>query len=553
MPMTNSEYQVLARKYRPKVLSELIGQDVLVRTLTHAIEQDRIPHAFLLTGIRGVGKTSTARIIAKALNYEGEDGKQPMTANPKDDCKQAKAIEESRHPDVLEMDAASHTGVGDIREIIESVNYAPTMGRYKIYIIDEVHMLSKSAFNALLKTLEEPPEHCKFIFATTEVRKIPVTILSRCMRFDLPRVDTDTLTQHFLSIAEKEGAKLNHQAARLIAVAAEGSVRDGLSLLDQAIGSSGEEEITKTHIEKMLGTSDRTQLFKLIELLLSGQPKEAVEQVHNLYFAGSEPVSVLGDLLSVSHFLSKLKIDAVHHDDAVSENDRELGEAITDKASVAVLARLWQMLLKGYEELRVAPDPLGALEMICIRIAYASDMPPPNDLYKKLKSDAKDSAASAVQAPSPTIASQPAMAKAGSGSKQIDGFGQLVELCEAEGHGFTATYLRQVHLVKFDAAQHYIEFRLGDHTPADIANKLKGLLNQWTSATWTVALSKAQGAEPLEAQLQASEAAFQDAVKRDPLVASILHAFPGSRIVEAHPADEIAQHVEAEPKNCVQS
>lgn len=392
-------YRVLARKYRPQGFDQLIGQDALVRTLKNAIESGRVAHAFILTGIRGTGKTTTARIIAKALNYKGPDGKSAPTTGPTEDCQICQAITEDRHPDVMEMDAASRTGVDDIREILDGVRYAPTSARYKVYIIDEIHMLSKSAFNALLKTLEEPPEHVIFIFATTEIRKVPVTVLSRCQRFDLRRVDAETLADYYKELCGKEEVGFEDEAIKLIARAADGSVRDGLSLLDQAIALSN-GEITTVQLQDMLGLADRNIVLNALEGAISGSCETALEILADLYKKGADPLVVLQDMLDFTHLMTRMKAAPKSGGTyaAIADTTRERLESLSSKLSMPSLGRAWQILLKGLGEVQQSPNPQSAAEMILIRLAYASDLPDPAAILKRLQSSAENNIAGSSEA-----------------------------------------------------------------------------------------------------------------------------------------------------------
>ncbi|MEE8247140.1 MAG: DNA polymerase III subunit gamma/tau, partial [Alphaproteobacteria bacterium] len=381
-----NEYRVLARKYRPASFAQLVGQEAMVRTLRNAIESGRLAHAFILTGVRGVGKTTTARIIARALNCSGGDGADRPTPEPCGACENCRAIAEDRHLDVLEMDAASRTGVEDIRELIDGVRYAPTSARFKVYIIDEVHMLSKHAFNALLKTLEEPPAHVKFIFATTEVRRVPVTVLSRCQRFDLRRVDAETQIAHLKGIAESEHVSVDEAALALIARAAEGSVRDGLSLLDQAIAHA-DGAIHEAQVRDMLGLADRAQVLDLFDAVMSGAAPRALELLGDQYRAGADPAAVLQDMLELCHWLTRVKVVPETADDlTVPEEERKRGREMASKLAMAVLARCWQMLLKGLEETRFSVSPLAAAEMVVVRLAYVADLPTPAEVVRELRS-----------------------------------------------------------------------------------------------------------------------------------------------------------------------
>ena len=378
-------YRVLARKYRPRDFSELVGQEALVRTLTNAIKSGRLAHAFMLTGVRGVGKTTTARIIARALNCTGPDGKGGPTITPCGVCENCKSITADRHVDVMEMDAASHTGVDDIREIIEGVRYGPVAARYKVYVIDEVHMLSKNAFNALLKTLEEPPEHVKFIFATTEIRKVPVTVLSRCQRFDLRRIDSQTLVKHFNRVAEAEGVTVDPDAMALIARAADGSARDGLSLLDQAMALGG-DRLDALQVRDMLGLADRARVVDLFEAAMTGQPRDALDILSDLHRSGADPVVVLQDLLDFTHFLTRFKVvPETALDPGTPETERVRGGELSGKLGMPALTRAWQILLKGLGEVQSAPVPFDAAEMVIVRLAYSADLPNPADLIRQLQ------------------------------------------------------------------------------------------------------------------------------------------------------------------------
>jgi DNA polymerase-3 subunit gamma/tau len=381
-------YRVLARKYRPRDFSQLVGQDALVRTLTNAIRSGRLAHAFMLTGVRGVGKTTTARIIARALNCIGADGTGGPTITPCGMCEHCRSITADRHVDVMEMDAASHTSVDDIREIIDDVRYGPVSARFKVYIIDEVHMLSKNAFNALLKTLEEPPEHVKFIFATTEIRKVPVTVLSRCQRFDLRRIDSPTLVRHFTSVAEQEGVTLEPDAVAMIARAADGSARDGLSLLDQAIALGG-DTVTVQQVRDMLGLADRARVVDLFEAAMTGQPKDALDILADLHRSGADPVVVLTDLLDFTHFLTRFKVvPETARDPATPEVERVRGGELAGRLAMPTLTRAWQILLKGLGEVQSAPVPFDAAEMVIVRLAYSADLPNPADLIRQLQGTA---------------------------------------------------------------------------------------------------------------------------------------------------------------------
>ncbi|HKP27193.1 MAG TPA: DNA polymerase III subunit gamma/tau, partial [Dongiaceae bacterium] len=403
---TAEGYRVLARKYRPRDFSGLIGQEALVRTLRNAIAQGRLAHGFMLTGVRGVGKTTTARILARCFNCIGPDGKGGPTAEPCGQCEHCRAIAEDRHVDVIEMDAASRTGIDDIRELIDGVRYRPVGARYKVYIIDEVHMLSEKAFNALLKTLEEPPEHVKFIFATTEIRKVPVTVLSRCQRFDLRRINAEELTEYFLKIAGAEGAKITDGAAAMIARAADGSARDGLSLLDQAIAlahgttTASHGAIDEAQVRDMLGLADRTQLIDLYDDVLKGKAAEALQRLNTMHQAGADAAIVLQDMLELTHWLTRAKITPEPlSDPATPEAERAWGAKVTPELSVPVLARLWQMLLKGLAEVQAAPQPLAAAEMVLIRLMHAANMPDPADLVRRLSDGSSAAAPASPTAP----------------------------------------------------------------------------------------------------------------------------------------------------------
>jgi DNA polymerase III subunit gamma/tau len=384
-PHGASGYRVLARRYRPSTFADLIGQDAMVRTISNAFETGRIPQAWILTGVRGVGKTTTARILARALNYQLPDGsiKGPTIDMPVmgEHCQ---AIIESRHIDVLEMDAASHNGVDDVRQINDAVRYAPVSARYKVYILDEVHMLSTAAFNALLKTLEEPPPHAKFIFATTEIRKVPITVLSRCQRFDLRRVDGDLLVRHLAGIAEKEDVKTQTEALALIARAAEGSVRDSLSLFDQAI-SHAAGEVRADDVRQMLGLSDRARIVDLFEMVLKGEVADALKELRDQYDSGADPAIILSDLAEFTHFVTRVKlVPSVADDLSLSEAERIRGKAFATQLSMRILSRTWQMLLKGLTEVQQAARPIAAAEMLLVRIAYAADLPTPDEAIRSL-------------------------------------------------------------------------------------------------------------------------------------------------------------------------
>ncbi|MGE5516475.1 MAG: DNA polymerase III subunit gamma/tau [Bacteroidota bacterium] len=558
-------YRVLARKYRPTDFASLIGQEAMVRTLTNAIQSGRLAHAFVLTGVRGVGKTTTARIIARALNCVGPDGQGGPTIDPCGVCEHCRAIAEDRHVDILEMDAASRTGVNDIREIIEGVRYRPTSARFKIYIIDEVHMLSTAAFNALLKTLEEPPEHVKFVFATTEIRKIPVTVLSRCQRFDLRRVEMDVLTKHFAGIAEKEAAQIEGGALALIARAADGSVRDGLSLLDQAI-SHGAGLVTEAQVRDMLGLADRARVFDLFEQVMQGKMAEALDMMGEQYALGADPVVVLQDMLELTHWLTRLKVtpDAAGSGTA-SETERVKGKAMAEGLSMAQLTRGWQMLLKGLGETRSAPNPLQAAEMAIVRLAYAADLPTPSEVIEQLRNNPPaprgPSGGPGGGAPAPMGGGMaPAMSGAVVGSPDGGGatmhagaigatalklapapeplqlppmpasFAEVAKLVSDKREGILAVALRnQVSLVRFEPGR--IEYRPHKSAPHDLAQKLGRLLGEWTGRRWTVTVNTTDPAEPTlaEQEIIAENKRRQDAANH-PLVQAIMAAFPNASI-----------------------
>jgi len=553
-------YKVLARKYRPTTFGQLIGQDALVRTLTNAITSGRIAQGYMLTGVRGVGKTTTARLIARALNCIGADGKGGPTPDPCGVCVHCKAIAEDRHVDVLEMDAASRTGIDDIRELLDGVRYRPTSARYKIYIVDEVHMLSEKAFNALLKTLEEPPEHVKFIFATTEIRKVPVTVLSRCQRFDLRRIESTELQKLFGEISTREGAQVEEGALKLIARAADGSARDGLSILDQAISQAssdnGARKVSEMAVRDMLGLADRALVFDLFDAVMTGDVKKALALLANQYAAGASPVVVLQDLLELVHWLTRMKVapDGAS-DPALAETERTRGVAMAEKLGMPVLTRSWQMLLKGLGEARAAPMPLQAVEMVIVRMAYAAELPTPADAIKSLESGAARSpqrAPSSTSAPSsngggahavarsvamaapaehaPQPMAQAAPQVVAHPTPQPQTFAEVVELFNQKREPVLATQLkRNARLVRFELG--LIEFNPERAAPKDLAGQIGKLLTEWTGQRWVVSLVNAAGQPTLHEQ-------ELEHVKADPLVKSILEAFPGATIETVRKADE---------------
>ncbi|MDP7603590.1 MAG: DNA polymerase III subunit gamma/tau [Alphaproteobacteria bacterium] len=515
-------YRVLARKYRPAKLGDLVGQDALVRTLFNAFSSGRLAHAFLLTGVRGIGKTTTARIIARTLNCTGVDGSVTApVAEPCGECETCVAIAADRHPDVLEMDAASRTGVDDVREIIESVRYAPGSGRYKVYIIDEVHMLSNNAFNALLKTLEEPPDHVKFIFATTEVRKIPVTVLSRCQRFDLRRVDAKTLVGHLRCIAGQESTEVAPEALALIARAADGSVRDGLSLLDQAIGDAAGELVTAEAVRDMLGLADRERVFDLAEAVLGGRLPDALDMLGEQYRTGADPVVVLRDMLDLSHWLTRVKItpDAAT-DPGLPEAERVRGAALAERLGVADLARCWQILLKGLREVQDAPEPLSAVEMVLVRLAHAADLPNPADLVRKLQSQGNSTTAGSAAAPTPAPGPTPPMPQ---------DFAAAVALFDVHREAVLFAHLvHDTHLVHYQPGR--IELRVTKQAPRDLAANVAGQLGAWTGERWVVALSNEPGEPTLAERNDEALRHRLDKLSNNPLVRQVLEAFPGATI-----------------------
>jgi len=560
------EYRVLARKYRPQTFDDLVGQEVLVRTLSNAIKSGRLAHAYLLTGIRGIGKTTTARIIAKALNCIGEDGKGEATTSPCGVCPNCLQISEDRHPDVMEMDAASRTGVGDIRDLIETVHYAPTQARYKIYIIDEVHMLSTSAFNALLKTLEEPPPHVKFVFATTETRKIPVTILSRCQRFDLKRLDVDMLAEHLNNVCKKEDVSAEEEGLRLIAMSAEGSVRDGLSLIDRAISHSYDEggkaiPVTTDAIRGMLGLADKTKVFEMMEAMFEGKVPEALEALAYQYNNGSDVILLLQDMMAITHLITRLKLDP--KDDlgpSYSQTEREYAKTLSEKLSVPNLTRAWQMLLKGLDEAKRAPDPLMAAEMVMIRLCHASDLPSPEHLIKQIKEQGVEPSAptppngggggtraSAPATASAAVASQPVQQAvsqpqpepvaqashltlaANNPAIELNSYLEVVQYF-AEQKEMRMKHALEVNLAPVAFEQGTITVKKVNDFSQDILRDITTKLRNATDKPWAFEFAEADNVTTLAQDRKAAKEAAIEKVKQSPEVAPILHAFEGAVI-----------------------
>lgn len=531
-------YQVLARKYRPKTFDDLIGQEALVRTLSNAIAADRIAHAFLLTGIRGIGKTTTARIIARTLNCIGPDGKGGPTASPCGQCEHCIAITEDRHQDVIEMDAASRTGVGDIREVIDNARYLPASARYKVYIIDEVHMLSNSAFNALLKTLEEPPQHVKFIFATTEIRKIPITILSRCQRFDLRRLDFDMLSQHLANVTQKEGYSIANEALTLLTNSAEGSVRDGLSLLDQAIAYSIEQdnkEVSLDVVRNMLGISGKEHLFDLLHAIAKGKPDEALTLTHTLYDGGADPALLTKDLLELINLVTRIRtLPDLAKSQQLTDVERTRGSELAQQLSIPYLSRAWQMTLKGLHEVTTAPQSLMALEMLIIRLAHVSDLPSPAEYIRKTEqSGSQPSTASTASSamPSPPVPVAHDDSTIITRSDAIRTFEQFVILFEKGGEPMLFHLLRNnVRPVQFDYANRTVELNLCHSVPSDFVGRLTFCMQAWTGDRWVFIVSQASGTSTLEEQKNAAIEAEKQQMAQHPDIAPLLAAFPGAEI-----------------------
>ena len=517
-PLSAAPYRVLARKYRPQSFAELIGQDAMVKTLGNAIEQGRIAHAFLLTGVRGVGKTSTARLVAKALNCIGPDGTGGPTIEPCGMCEPCRAIAEGRHIDVVEMDAASHTGVDDVREIIEAVRYSAVSARYKIYIIDEVHMLSKNAFNALLKTLEEPPEHVKFLFATTEVAKVPVTVLSRCQRFDLRRIPAEALVAHFASIAHQEGILVEDEALAVIARAAEGSARDGLSILDQAI-AYGEGQVQAAAVREMLGLADRGRVRRLLEVVLTGDAASALAQLDEAHALGLDPASLIRGLMETLHSVTRAKAGAAG-DVLQSVEEREAAADWASRLSWGSLHRLWQMLLKGLADVQVAPDPNEAAAMALLRLIHSADLPDPAALIARLVSGGESAAAAPASAKA---------ARSGPGAALPTDYAALVAILEASGRHRLGVQLRDhVGLVRFAAGE--LTLRPLRPLGPDFARELAAAAKEATGATWAVSFTD-QGGEPsLHQQDAMAEESARAALLDEPIVRAVLDAFPEAEL-----------------------
>lgn len=561
----DDHYRVLARKYRPVDFAELIGQDAMVRTLSNAIKTGRLAHAFILTGVRGIGKTTTARIIAKALNCIGKDGNGTATIEPCGECENCVSISESRHVDVMEMDAASRTGIDDIREIIDGVKYASVSARFKIYIIDEVHMLSRNAFNALLKTLEEPPEHVKFIFATTEIRKVPVTVLSRCQRFDLRRISIEELMGHYSNIAEKENCEIEESALGMIARAAEGSVRDGLSLLDQAF-AHGAGKVSEEQVRDMLGLADRAQIFDLYKDILEGKTADALAKLLHQFHHGADPAVIIQDMLELTHWLTRLKVVPDAGDDLVtSEAERKQGLEMANGLSIPILTRTWQMLLKGTGEVRISPNPISAAEMVIVRLTYSSNLPTPEELIKKIKSNpSTDSSSPSTPADGPTASTQgnadmpsgptdhgsPQAFNVIQGSGQTavrvsdpspnqqedyipapKSFEQLVQLFEEKGEpDITFELNDNVHLVSYDIGR--IDVRPKDRVPKNLAGKMSSLLKEWTGQSWVISLSQDVGDDTLHQKDVAEQIALKKMLLENDLIKSVMSSFEGANLVD---------------------
>jgi DNA polymerase-3 subunit gamma/tau len=521
-------YRVLARKYRPQTFAQLIGQEAMVRTLANAIKRDRLAHAFLMTGVRGVGKTSTARLIAKALNCIGADGKGGPTIDPCGTCEPCTAIAEGRHIDVIEMDAASHTGVDDVREIIEAVRYAAVSARYKIYIIDEVHMLSRNAFNALLKTLEEPPAHVKFLFATTEVDKLPVTVLSRCQRFDLRRIPSEMLAGHFAHVCASEGVTAEDEALAMVAAAAEGSVRDGLSILDQAIAHAdldGEGKVEAARVRDMLGLADKSAQRALLDAVLKGDGPGLLDGVAQQFSFGVEPIALMRGMMNLVHRITVAQVSGSAAD-APSSEERAALESWAKGLSAGQLHRLWQLLLKGHEEVKSAPDPLVAAQMALLRVMHAADLPDPGMLARKLE----EIAARPASAPS---AGDGAAAYAPVASGPALHWDALVEQVEhAAGLGMASTMRMQVRVVELTPG--LLRYTQPPQFREDIAALLRGALAKTTGEPWQVEkVADAAPAVPtLVEQDEARQKAAADALRASPLVAATLAAFPGAELIE---------------------
>ncbi|MGB3415142.1 MAG: DNA polymerase III subunit gamma/tau [Mesorhizobium sp.] len=580
-PPKDAAYRVLARKYRPSNFSELIGQEPMVRTLTNAFATGRIAQAWMLTGVRGVGKTTTARILARALNYRSATVDQPTVdlAVPGEHCQ---AIMEGRHVDVIEMDAASHTGIDDIRDIIDRVRYAPVSARYKVYIIDEVHMLSNQAFNGLLKTLEEPPPHVKFIFATTEIRKVPITVLSRCQRFDLRRIDAGALAAHLSTISEKEGIAIDGEALAMIARAAEGSARDSLSILDQAIAHSGgtaDGTVNAAEVRAMLGLADRARIVDLFEHVMKGDVAAALAEFRAQYDTGADPATVLADLAEFNHLVTRLRFVPEAADDAsLSQDERSRGAAFSQVLSVRVLSRTWQMLLKGIPEVQSSNRPVSAAEMVLIRLVHAADLPTLDEALKTLEdggvppavdtrrggmpasgpampasapSGGTSAVASArmppsggaaqtmrlVSAPEPTaLAAPPQQEPETPPAVQVKSLADIVALAESHRDQLLKVNLRS-HVRHLKIGPGRLDVGLTETAPKTLLGELKSRLENWTGQRWMVSLSNEAGGQTLaEAETARRETAFMDA-RADPAVAAVLARFPGAKIIDVRIPD----------------
>ena len=565
----NDQYVVLARKYRPQTFEDLLGQDALVQTLTNAIKNNRLHHAYILTGIRGVGKTTTARLIARALNCTGLDGQSGPTIHPCGACENCKAIAAGRHIDVMELDAASRTGVDDIRELLDGVRYNPTNARYKVYIIDEVHMLSKGAFNALLKTLEEPPAHVKFIFATTEIRKVPVTILSRCQRFDLQRLSIETLLKLFHKITAAENIQADEEALTMVARAADGSARDGLSMLDQAIVLGDGKIKTETVIE-MIGLADRSQTLDLFEHLSKGDMPAVLKNVREQYKNGANPLVILQDLIDVTHMLTKVKIvPNASGSEILSENDRQLCEKLSGTLSIAVLSRMWQMMIKGLSEINSAPLASDALEMILIRIAYAANLPTPAELLNEVKKNSNSSVIRTTDTPSAPVNVAPALQSApvfeapsvapnianDSPDKpdNFDGFSRIEEFVSylEEHKKMLLLYALKNDVSIEDFSNGKIKLALSDKIQPDFMLNLQKALTEATGRVWQIEIRRGVMGETLADKEKAAIEEDKRSISEYPLVKAILTEFKGARIdtVVRKVTEEISAAENSEEEN----